>query len=151
MKAEICRNTHEVSVFSPLLRAGFRILSESPTINYLLKKTKEGEYQGGLIGPTVGSFFVTAILLHETMKRRTWNTEKLLVDFYDFYIPNPNSSKTINDKTLIACVRHALAHNNFSLNIDYLEFWNDYGNFKISIEMVTKFQNTLFRIYNLNR
>ncbi len=113
-------------------------------LNFLSQKLESKEYSGGIIGPAASSLFLTILLIHVDYKKMPLNENNLLKDFYKF-----STKKTLNDFELIGCMRHALAHSDFSFELDFLTFKSDkFGTLQIPYSNVTSLTNTMFIIFN---
>jgi len=123
-----------------------QLIDESTNgLNFLSQKLATKEYNGGIIGPAASSLFLTVLLVHGKYKKHPPSENHLLKDYYNKY----SSKSDLNDFQLIGCMRHALAHNDFSFELSHLEFKTEkYGTLQIPYPEFTSLTNKIFSIFN---
>lgn len=113
-------------------------------LNILSQKIAAKEYNGGIICPAASSLFLTVLLIHAEYKIMTPYEKHLLKDFYKI-----SSKNDLNDFEVIGCMRHGLAHNDFSFELNYLTFnGGKYGTLQFPYPEVGSLTNKLFDVYN---
>jgi hypothetical protein len=115
-------------------------------VNFLSEKTDSGEYIGGMIGPAVATLCVMVILIREGNVKE-FAGKNFLSDFYTYY-SSFYSGKKIDDKAIVDCMRHSLAHGQFDITINGIKFKSDSGFIELPYEQIVKIQNKMKELYN---
>jgi|GEM_PF-4921593 len=122
-----------------------QLIDESTNgLNFLSQKLASQEYNGGIIGPAASSLFLTILLIHGEYKKMPPCEKHLLRDYYKY-----SSKSGLDDFFIIGCMRHALAHNDFSFELNHLKFnGQKYGTLEIPYHEFTSLTNKMFVLYN---
>lgn len=122
-----------------------QLIDESTNgLNFLSQKLTSKEYNGGIIGPAASSLFLTVLLIHGEYKNMPPSEKHLLQDYYKYSTEN-----NLDDFKLIGCMRVAMAHNDFSFELNYLTFnGGKWGTLQIPYFELTSLTNKLFALFN---